>query len=125
MNKKLYQSLIAVGVLIVLLLVGYGVTKQTQKYINKQIDTRVEQVSEQKVNEKVVSYFEAHKAELKGEKGDKGDSGKNGANGANGKAGANGANGKAGANGKNGNDGCTWLGFSSYWPYRDLGWVCP
>lgn len=82
----------------------------------------------------VQSYFTAHKAEFKGAKGDKGDAGAQGSQGSAGKAGSagksgsdgvNGSNGANGQAGKAGSDGCTWLGWSDYYPYVDLGFVCP
>jgi len=65
-----------------------------------------------KTPNQIASYVQDHKAELKGDKGDAGVAGE---------AGKNGSAGKVGPAGK---PGCTWLGWSSYYPYNDLGFIC-
>ena len=75
------------------------------------------------VKKSVESYFQAHKAELKGDKGIQGIPGETGAVGAAGAAGrtgavgASGATGSAGATGQAGMNGCTWV--------DGYGWYCP
>ena len=76
------------------------------------------------------SYVQKHKAEFKGDQGIQGKvgktgkTGKTGTQGAQGWTGTAGTAGLAGAAGAAGNDGCTWLGWSDFYPYQDLGFSC-
>lgn len=123
--KNKYVKAIFKGVVVGLLLVSaYSVT---ERYINNRVAAEV------------VSYFNDHKDELKGDKGNEGITGEQGPQGsvgvtgragvtgakgivgdkgvagAKGITGETGSQGTTGAKGQDGYDGCTWLPISQYW----------
>lgn len=103
------NTVIVLAVVIVLANIGFALYQSNQ--MPKQVKKSVE------------SYFQAHKAELKGDKGIQGIPGETGAVGAAGAAGrtgavgAGGATGASGAKGQDGMNGCTWV--------DGYGWYCP
>ena len=122
-NLKYAALAIAIALLCVSI---YSVSK---RYIDNSIDNGI------------VTYFNDHKDELKGDKGDEGvageqgpqgsigntgasgragATGKAGAAGATGKTGAQGSTGAKGSDGSDGQDGCT-----AYYSYGIRYWYCP